>query len=104
MRHIKVLSGLNQAIEDWGYALGEAQDFIEREEPHFCDLIDDVALGKLSSREARAIVHDLFAKARMDVGEWKGLRAVAATDGGFPYLHDSLKVGRVVALLPEGAA
>jgi hypothetical protein len=103
MRHIKVLSGLNQAIEDFGYALGEAEDFIHREEPNFCDLIDAVAFGKMSSTEARHIVHQAFAQARKDVGQWRRLRADAAEEGGFPYLHDSLKVGRVIALLPDPA-
>jgi hypothetical protein len=104
MRHIKVLSGLNQAIEDFGYAFGEAQDFIDREDPHLCDLIDDVAFGRLSSNEAKRVVHEVFAKARRDVGEWSTLRADVATDGGFPYLHPSLKVGRVIAMLPDGVA
>ena len=104
MRHIKVLSGLNQAIEDFGFALGEAQDFIDREEPNFCDLIDDVAFGKLSSSEAKARIHLAFDQARRDVGQWTRLRADAAEEGGFPYLHESLRVGRIVAVLPDGVA
>ena len=106
MRHPRVLSGLNAAIEDFGFALGEAQDFIEREELNFCDLVDDVAFGKLSSREAKQRIHLAFDQARRDVGQWRRLRADAAEEGGFPYLHESLRVGRVVVDLPipEGAA
>ena len=99
-----MLSGLNQAIEDWGYALGEARDFIDREEPNLADLIDDVACGRLASSEAKMRIHEMFARARRDVGEWTALRADAAEGGGFPYPHPSLKVGRVVALLPDGVA
>jgi len=101
VRHPRVLSGLNQAIEDWGYALGEARDFIDREEPNLADLIDDVAFGRVASSEAKMRVHEMFAKARRDVGEWTALRADAAEGGGFPYLHPSLKVRRVVAMLPN---
>ena len=104
MRHVKVLDGLNAAIEDFGYALGEARDFIEREEPHICDLIDDVAFGKLASSEAKFIVLEIFSRARKDWGEWNELRARVATENGFPYLHESLKVARVVSLIPDGAA
>lgn len=107
MRHIKLLDGLNKAVEEFGYAIGEAADFIDREEPNFCDLIDGVAFGQVSSSEAKCKVHEIFAKARKDVQEWQGLRASVARENGHPYLHESLRTTesmpflRVVAFLPD---
>jgi len=103
-RHLKVIEEINSVVENFGYAIGEAEDFIKREEDHLCDLIEKVAFGDLSSSEAKREVHLVFSAARRDVGEWKKLRATKAVEVEYPYLHPSLKIARVLTLLPEGVA
>lgn len=104
----KVLEGLNAAFEGFGYAIGEAEDFLSREEPRFCDLIDDVAEGKITPRQAKQTVHEVMGRAADDLNKWRVMRAYDADWSGFPHLHDSLRPEnlrfRVVARLPEGVA
>lgn len=99
-----IVEETNSIVENFGYAIGEAEDFIKREEDHFCDLIEKVAFGDLSSSEAKMEVHGVFARARRDVAEWKSLRATKAAEVDYPYLHSSLRIARVMSSLPEGVA
>jgi hypothetical protein len=97
---------LNEVVENFGYALGDAEDFIDRNEADFCDLIDKVAFGRLSSSEAKRVVREAFMGARRDLNQWKTMRATAARKYGYSHLHESLAfmetvpVGRVVIRLP----
>lgn len=104
MARDQIVERVNSIVEDFGYAIGEAEDFINREEPHVCDLIDAVAFGKMSSREAKYEWRMVCTKARRDIGEWRGIRVADATQVGFPYLPEPRRIATIVALVPEGAA
>lgn len=97
---------LHEVVEDFGYVLGDIEDAIDREEPHFCDLIHKVAVGRLSASEAERIVHEVCGQWRRDLDQYKALRSNAARKYGYPHLHESLAfmetmpVARLMVRLP----
>jgi hypothetical protein len=115
VRHVRVIEGINEVIESFGYAVGDAEDFIDRERMHMHDLIDGVADGKLSAIGAKREVDLAFSNAAKQIEEARLLLANGARRAGFTHLHPSLvelvteqyPTARLVvplrANLPEGA-
>lgn len=104
MMPLKDTRALNDSIEQQGYIIGEMQDAIDREEPLFCDLIDAVAAGKVTPRDAKIIVRLKVAAWNLDLDQWRRIRAVNAKEANYRYLPESLKIASIQAPLPRVTA
>lgn len=101
-REIKILEGFNEMTEEWGFALGEAEDFIDRVEPQMCDLIHAVAAGQVSPTAAWLAVRAEFQNARRELERWRSVRAAAAWEYKYRHLDKKqLPFFRIVAELPH---
>lgn len=111
-RHIRVLDGAYGMVEDMLYSIGDAEDFVNREQPNFCEYVDRVAMGEMSASEAKRRINDAFANAMRQVREARELVAANGRRMGFSHLYESpheepipLPMGyRVVAELPQEPA
>ena len=104
MRHVRILEGLTGLAENALFAVGDCQDFIDRECPTFCDLIDAVADGRTSATSAKLAVRMAFSNATRELEQYRKLFAGDAERAGMPYLHPSLLSFRVVKPIPEKIA
>jgi hypothetical protein len=91
-------------LEEDLYAIGDARDWAKAEEDRLFGYLDRLERGALSFNQVRGYVHDDFVNVHKDIDQWEGVFSGDAIQVKFPYLHESLKVARIEALLPEGAA
>ena len=91
----------NDSVEDRFYILGDARDFLDKTEPALLDMIDALQLGTMKAETARMLVRLRFRDALKDVDEWEKILTNNAIQLGYPYLRDSLKIGRVMVPLPS---
>ena len=102
-RNIKLLEGFNEAVEEWGFALGEAEDFCDRVEPLMYDLISNLVSGHISPADARRKVWEEFSNARADLVRWRNQRGVMAFEYKYKHLDvESYPFIRIMAELPSG--
>jgi len=113
-RHIRMVEGIYGMYEDFAFAIGDAEDFVERERIRIRELMDYIADGSTSTAAAKREVNHIFANASKQIREARELAAGNAMRAGFPHLHAALiredtptalpLAFRVVVPIPEGAA
>lgn len=91
VRHKKGPQADIETLENIGYALGEARDFLDREEVRLLDLLDALEAGKITFIAARLAVRLDFHGPRKDLNSWEKWWGWRAEGSDFPYLHSSLK-------------
>ena len=98
----------NEVVENCLYMIGEARDFLEREEQNVVDLMGAVLEGRVSPAEATIRIREAFGNAHKDLREWEGILANLAGELDFPYLHPALQQSiplfRLIKNIPEGIA
>lgn len=105
MRNIKILEGFNEMTEAFGFALGEVEDWIERNETLVTDLIDKVAAGRISPQDAKRLWRAEITNARNQLEGWRKERAMDAFEYKYKHLNQELfPFVRVVAHLPKETA
>ena len=105
MRPIKILEGFNEMTEQFGFALGEVDDWLDRNEPLVPDLIDKVAAGKISPADAKRLWRAEITNARQQMEAWRTERAMDAFEYKYKHLNQTLfPFVRVVARLPKETA
>ena len=98
---IKIVEGFNESIEEFGFALGEAEDFCDRVEPLMYDLISGIVQGRISPADARRKVWEEFTNARADIVRWRNQRGVMAFEYKYKHLDvESFPFVRIMAELP----
>lgn len=85
-REIKILEGFNEMTEEFGFGLGEAEDFLDRVGPMVADQIELVALGRVNPAEAKRKIAAEFDNARRDIQRWRDVRGWAAAEYNFRYI------------------
>lgn len=100
-RHEKGFEVHFRRLEQDLYAIGDARDWARAERDRIFGYLDKLERGVLSFNEARRYVDQDFVNVHKDIDEWEGCFSEDAIQVKFPHLHQSLKVGRVVALLPD---
>ncbi len=91
-------------IEDFFFGLGDADEFLVREQDRMLDLVDSLERGVITPSSARMAIRLDFSACQQELDTWRRKLSGDATKFSYPYLHPSLKVARVLAPLPEGAA
>jgi hypothetical protein len=94
----------NSIVEECLYQIGEARDFLLREEDRLSDLIDAVHEGRMTPTAARFAIHLDFIAVHKDLNDYERRLSGEANDAGYPYLHNSLKIARILVPLPEQSA
>lgn len=85
--------------ENFGYALGEARDFLDQQEEKVLDLLDAVEAGRLTFIAARLAVRMDFVGPRKDLDDWQRWWGWRAKESDFPYLNENLE--RQILELPS---
>lgn len=89
-------------IEDFGYALGDAEDFIDRERMHMLELVEDVLIGTKSAAGAKREINEVFSNAAKQIAEARALMDANGRRMGFSHLYASRHEEPVPASLPLG--
>ena len=104
-REIKILEGFNESVEEFGFALGEAEDFLDRVEPMVYDLITNLVSGRIQPADARRKVWQEFTNARADLMRWRNQRGVMAFEYKYKHLNvEQYPFVRIMAELPKETA
>lgn len=96
--------------ENWGYALGEARDFLVRHERNLLDVLDKLAAGKITFIAARLALGLDIRQAMKDMDDWEKWWGWSSAKAGVPYVRKELTqeavipFSRIEVKLPEGAA
>jgi hypothetical protein len=104
MRHTKDKQVDIEEQENFGYAVGEARDYLDRAELEMLDILSKVEEGRLSFVAARFAIRLHYRAPRKDLEDWRKWWGWRATERQMPYLHDSVKIARVLVRLPEETA
>lgn len=105
MRNIKILEGFNSMTEAFGFALGEVEDWIDRNEPLIPDLIDKVAAGRISPQDAKRLWRNEILNARTQLEGWRKERAMDAFEYKYKHLNQELlPFMRIVKPIPRETA
>lgn len=99
-----IIEDINEAVEDRFYMVGDARDHLFRQEARCQHYIDMLERGSVTWNAVRGYLREDYAAATRDLEEWVRILESHADYLKFPYPANSKKVGRVVALLPEGVA
>lgn len=104
-RNVKILEGFNESVEEFGFALGEAEDFLDRVEPMVYDLISGLVQGRIQPVDARRRVWEEFTNARADLLRWRNQRGVMAFEYKYKHLNvEQYPFVRIMAELPKETA
>jgi hypothetical protein len=90
-RHVVVLEGAYGMIQDFGYSVGDAEDWVTRNQADFSDWADNVAMGLMSVQEMKRRMNEQFANASKQIGEARALMSANGRRMGFSHLHESLR-------------
>ena len=96
MRHVRIVEGAYGMLEDFAYSLGDAEDWLRRNQADFSDWADAVAFDGMSAQEMKRRMNEEFANAFKQIAE---ARALVSSNGqriGFSHLHESLLPEQVV--------
>ena len=99
----------NEIVENCLYMIGEARDFLDREERDLLGLVDKLDEGKITPIAARLKIALDFSAAHKDLHDYELMLAESAKEADFPYLHPALReksvpLFRIVKEVPEGIA
>lgn len=100
MQHLKDDAVITDLIEDFGYVIGDMQDYIDQQEPNLLALIENVASGRVSVGDAKSVVRLIAIHVNNDLNDYRALRAKSAQKLRHPYLHPTL---RIVLPMREGS-
>ena len=95
--------------ENFGYALGEARDFLVRHEQLLLDTLEKLEQGKISFIAARLLIGIEMRQALQDMDQWEKWWGWSAAKAGLPYVRKELTLqpvipfSRIEVKLPEGA-
>jgi hypothetical protein len=90
MRHPVVIEGAYAMLEDFAYSLGDAEDWLRRNQADFSDWADAVAFDGLSAQEMKRRMNEQFAHAFKQIAEARQLVSSNGQRIGFSHLHESL--------------
>lgn len=91
MRHRRGPSQDIDSLENIGYAMGDAEDWLNEEEPRLYDLLDKLEAGKMTFAAARFAISLDFRAPRQEMNNWRKWWGWNADKTGLPYLDESLK-------------
>lgn len=98
-----------EELENIGYAMGEARDFLVRHERNLLDILDKLEQGKITFIAARLALGLDIRRAMEDMNDWEKWWGWSAAKAGLPYVRKELTLQPVIPLsrievkLPEGA-
>lgn len=95
--------------ENFGFAVGEARDFLVRHEQNMLDMLDKLEQGKITFIAARLAVGLDIRNAMKDLENWQKWWGWSSAEAGLPYVRKELTLqpvipfSRIEVKLPEGA-
>jgi len=92
--------------ENMGYAMGEAEDWLDRSVVDITDWITDVQRGKLTFDDLRGRILVRFREGQKEMNDWRNWWGWTAREAGLPYVRDELTIPmiRLIAPLPDVTA